>query len=178
MIALKPGANGIRKGAGGHLGAMASLMGKGWTVLPDDIEVLETDDETGEITSDTGYMVSYKTTSGTTYLETWARPVVIGNTTDFDSQYDSEGFDAWRVLLVDKGHVRPPNPAILAQLCGRQEVRASRRIPEAHDGAPHIQKYVEHEQSKLADMQAAAEKSGTKTRRKVSRKSARKATNG
>ena len=78
--------------------------------------------------------------------------------------------------MLDSGAVPPPNPAVLAGLVQRQERRAGRRINDAHDGAPHVQRIVEGHQQTLSDMQEAAVKAGGKRKRRpVSRKRAKKA---
>ena len=178
-INIMPGTSGIRKGAGGHAPMIANLQSQGWTVLPDDMQVIYTD-EGGKLAKDTHYMVAYQGRRGTTYADVWERPVVIGGgasaSVDWSSLYDVDGFNAWRASLLDSGAVPPPNPAVLAGLVQRQERRAGRRINDAHDGAPHVQRIVEGHQQTLSDMQEAAVKAGGKRKRRpVSRKRAKKA---
>jgi len=170
---ITPGVNGCKAGRNGHLPLVVSLRERGFIVIDDDAKVIY-HDEDGDLVEDHGYMVKYDGQRGAMYAEIWARPAILGYgrnaSTDWSSQYDVAGFDLWRASLVDEGLIRQPSPAVLAQVMDRQQSRADRRLKEAHDGAPHIQRHVEGEKATLAAMEVASAELGVVTRRPAAQK--------
>jgi len=166
-VPLRPGINGCRKGPQGHLPVLSRLRMEGWVILNEDGPV-KVSSPTGEIVDDHGYLLRYDGVRGATYADVWSRPFVVGAgpsaRVDWSSQYDREGWNAWRVFLRESGAVPPPSPSVLAANMRRQERRSRRRIAEAHDGAPHVQAIVEHETAKFNAMREAAAAYGAKVR--------------
>ena len=162
-IPLIPGVNGCRKGPSGAQPVLTRLRSDGWIVLDEDGPVVRTGDD-GDLVRDNGYLYKWEGTGGPIYQDAWTRPSVIGvgpsAKVDWTSQYDREGFAAWRAMLRDKGMVPAATPAVLAEACKVQERRSRRRLSEGHDGNPHVQAHVTTEMARLDAMTAGARELG------------------
>ena len=173
-IPLVPGVNGCRPGPNGHLQVIARLQSDRFTVLDEDMEIRVTDPETGEIVTDSGYMVEWEGQKGAHYSDAWCSPMLYGAGNrlqiDWSTEYDRAGFDAWRSWLVESGAIKRPTTAAMARLIKIQEKRANRRIGESHDGNPHVQAHVKREQDKLSDMKKAAPQPKKRRARAAKRK--------
>ena len=177
-IPLVPGVNGCRKGANGAQAVLTRLRSDGWIVLDEDGPIIRTGDD-GDLVKDQGYLYRWEGRSGPVYQDAWAAPSIVGYgrnaSVDWVSQYDREGFAAWRAQLVRNGTIPKPSAAVLARLLKVQARRAGRRVHESHDGNPHVQAEVKAQQDRLEAMQdAAADKHGAKVRGRP--KKAQKAT--
>ena len=165
---IRPGLNGVKKGANGIGPLFARLRTEGWKVIPEDCPVLYTDDR-GDLVEDTGYLFAWPGQKGTTHAERWARPALIGAGSsakvDWTSRYDRKGYDAWRAMLVERGIVDPPQEAVVSQLITVQRRRANRRTSEAHAGNPGVLEHVKGQRAKLEAMTASQATAAAKPKR-------------
>ena len=162
-IPLRPGINGCRRGRNGHLPVLSKLRAEGWTIIDENGPVKRCNDA-GEVVDDTGYLMAWEGRKGTIYADVWSTPSVYGNTIDWASQYDREGFRHYRAFLRDSGAIPKAAPGVLAHIVKVQTRRANRRVAEGHDGNPHIQKHVKREMGKLENMQTDAAELGVKVK--------------
>lgn len=162
---LLPGVNGVKsRGPMGHLHAKTEMEAvHGFIVLdPVKTPVLVKDpDNPGQLKEERGYLDTIPCQRGKKkgdyHLDPWTSPDVLGHGAKAKviEVFDHETFDAWRLMLVEKGIVERPHPATLNAEIDRQRSRAGRRIAEAHDGNPHVQAAVEAEFNRAERMEAA-----------------------
>lgn len=166
-VPLRPGVNGCKKGRGGHIPVLNRLRSEGWTVI-DESGPVKLTGEDGEIVDDTGYLLAWPGRIGPIHQDCWSIPSLLGAgnsaTVDWSSQFDREGWNAWRLWLLAEKLIAPPTAGVLNHLLKLQNRRASRRSGESHDGNPHIQAHVRREQDKLTAMSDAAIDSGAKVK--------------
>ena len=166
-IPLRAGINGCLPGPRGHFPVLARLRGEGWTVI-DESGPVKRSDPNGEITDDTGYLMQWDGRNGPIFQDCWALPSVVGTgpgaVVDWASQYDRDGFRAFRKMLRDTGAVPAAQPAVLSSIVKVQKRRANRRIPEGHDGNPHVQKIMKREMARLQSMETDAAALGVKVK--------------
>ncbi len=167
-IPLIDGVNGCKKGPNGHIPVLNALRQDRWVPLDEDGTIKVTDPATGQVIEDKGYLCAWDGQKGTHYSDAWGTPLLIGAgrqlKVDWSTEYDHQGFDAWRRWLVDSGTIEPPSPAVEARVIKTQANRAKRRIKEGHDGNPHVQAHVVAEHEKLEAMKATAAHKNTRRR--------------
>jgi len=161
---LQSGVNGVKSQAkGGAIQAQAIMEhARGFQVLDPTRTPIIARNEDGQLEESRGYVDKYPAAKGkyigTVYMTPWDVPEVVGygQRARVVWKFDAEAFDAWRTMLIAAGIVDLPRQSTLAAIIDVQKRRAERRISEAHDGAPHVQRHVEAQHARVEAMETAA----------------------
>ena len=98
-------------------------------------------------------MVRYTVAGGGyVHLLRFDEPRNIGNRTSLRT--DEEGYNAWRLQLVEAGIIDPPESEVIEELLERQRTRISRSERDIH--IPAVAQRLEVETAKLDEMEALA----------------------
>lgn len=145
-LKLTPGTNAVRQGRGRHGQVDDSLaiitkQKAGWTVIP--YEVIEG-----------GYCWRYEGRKGAVHLSRWAQPKQVGNQTIM--QTDTDGYNAFRSMLLADGHIPAPDPEMLSIIRDRQLKEVNEAAAKAH--IPAIAAQLQAGQDALEGMTIATAK--------------------
>jgi len=161
-LQLRPGCCGVKGKANDPQWSetKAQHEDRGFVFIPLGIAVRYMED--GQLlTNDTEYRRRWAARGGYAWGDVWSTPVQIGHgrRTRVVWEFDHEGFDAWRIWLVETGVIPQPLPSVLSNIVSIQQRRTDRTGAMAHAGAPPI---IQHKhavnQGRLDAMTADTEK--------------------